>query len=1094
LDNLGHQSYEDLVAYGPIDVVYTWVNGSDPRWLAKKNFWATSMLKSTILDVNISGVNTSHLDDSASDNRYRERDELRYSLRSLEKYAPWIRKVFIVTDNQLPHWLDLNYDRVEIVDHKNLFDNSSHLPVFSSPAIETHIHKIKGLSKHFIYFNDDVFLGAPTRPEDFLSIAGIQKFIFAWDVPRCASGCVESWIGDGYCDSACNNSACSWDDGDCSSSNIHGSSNTISLTCAKGCPDKWLGDSACDARCNTRECGFDAGDCGGIPRISSEFPGVSVGIRKNNGLHDDPVTMNTRLSATGQGKMYQEVVVLARKEGSIDTLESSQLEKIGLLNTSPYSNASFSVDYGVHAMYFNLSGALQHTSIDEQYDRSYDRYEKGPLIYHTMSSMIRTAIYFQNHAILLVLFHMDEDHKIDVLEEWDGPEESIFFVRGASKSVASSESYNFTVSFTLVFGEPKIEENDNDDLAGSLLGNSEYFSHVDGTSSAVNVSKFIPLQEKVTRISVLVDSSNSSHNHRNFRERGAGHVTTSNPVLRAKMAALALSSFIQTTNFEQPCALFGTSDSKLLWDFKAIQTVTWESTNGTMVQKIWRAPLLNFLVADTSIAMLKNYTSFWEWDGEKILTNIGNLTSNDLHKIYEQDGRGALLVFFPADLLCEVNGWVSFKFEVFAPKSKKEAMGRVHLTSATIDFKSGAVLASLGKFCSFQASNVTTQNDTMEPSRKLADTYKDSLILVNRLYSKAFGFANRKVPAHVPHLINRDIVDEMQREWPIEWDITSSNKFRSSYDMQYAFAYYHFVINRPYLVVAGNVSGLSHSAGAYRREDVSHLRGNLSPESRVNHLVLDFIRAEIDSDRNGFLDENEFRSLAAFTNPTSSVSTDEFIVYLKEKCVKPYISESPGGSWRIQISTTTLWQCHNVTEAIKNYIIKKTQTHVVDTSDDYAFEMIGENETQALSQLDSIRHRRSKFICVNDDVKNSSRAHELILRTFFESYLPIPSRFELPPGTSNHVLYPDQLKTHTFVLWDIVSGTVAMQFLLLIQEYTLTMFYDKGPGRRDVDHQEDSYLDDDDFTISYVALSTLTAIAAVSTIIYGWKRIRICPF
>lgn len=36
-----------------------------------------------------------------------------------------------------------------------------------------------------------------------------------WPVPNCAEGCPGSWIKDGYCDKACNNSACDWDGGDC---------------------------------------------------------------------------------------------------------------------------------------------------------------------------------------------------------------------------------------------------------------------------------------------------------------------------------------------------------------------------------------------------------------------------------------------------------------------------------------------------------------------------------------------------------------------------------------------------------------------------------------------------------------------------------------------------------------------------------------------------------------------------------------------------------------------------------------------------------------------------------------------------------------
>lgn len=82
--------------------------------------------------------------DTASSNRYRDNDELRYSLRSLKKFAGWIRKVYIVTNGQVPAWLNINHPKIEIVKHSDIFLNKSHLPVFSSPAIEANIHRIKG--------------------------------------------------------------------------------------------------------------------------------------------------------------------------------------------------------------------------------------------------------------------------------------------------------------------------------------------------------------------------------------------------------------------------------------------------------------------------------------------------------------------------------------------------------------------------------------------------------------------------------------------------------------------------------------------------------------------------------------------------------------------------------------------------------------------------------------------------------------------------------------------------------------------------------------------------------------------------------------
>jgi UDP-N-acetylglucosamine-lysosomal-enzyme len=212
---------------------------------------------------------TSQDGDIISANRFEDNEELKYSLRSLEKYAPWVRQVFIVTNGQIPHWLNLDNPRVTLVTHEEIFTNLSHLPTYSSPAIESHIHRIKGLSKQFIYFNDDVLLGEEVWPEDFYTTRKGQKVYLAWAVPYCSDGCPPNWINDKYCDSACNNSACEWDGDDCKNATRRTTSytgqssytSTTSDNCNTGCLNNWLGDRYCDAACHVHNCGYDAGDC-----------------------------------------------------------------------------------------------------------------------------------------------------------------------------------------------------------------------------------------------------------------------------------------------------------------------------------------------------------------------------------------------------------------------------------------------------------------------------------------------------------------------------------------------------------------------------------------------------------------------------------------------------------------------------------------------------------------------------------------------------------------------------------------------------------------------------------------------------------------
>ncbi|MFF7654319.1 stealth family protein [Streptomyces sp. NPDC007983] len=146
----------------PIDVVYTWVDGSDPRWQRRR--------------AAVTGEGGGYHEQAANAARYANRDELRYSLRSLHLYAPWVRHIYIVTDRQVPPWLALDHPGITVVDHEEIFDDLGVLPTFNSHAIETRLHHIKGLAEHFLYFNDDVFLGSPVTPQDFFLANGVTKF------------------------------------------------------------------------------------------------------------------------------------------------------------------------------------------------------------------------------------------------------------------------------------------------------------------------------------------------------------------------------------------------------------------------------------------------------------------------------------------------------------------------------------------------------------------------------------------------------------------------------------------------------------------------------------------------------------------------------------------------------------------------------------------------------------------------------------------------------------------------------------------------------------------------------------------------------
>jgi hypothetical protein len=144
----------------PVDAVYTWVNGADPAWLERRARYSE----------------TAYHAEAANAARYADHDELRYSLRSLEMFAPWIRTIYLVTDDQTPAWLDVAVPGLEVVSHRDIFRDPTVLPTFNSHAIESQLHHIDGLSEHFLYLNDDIFLGSELAPQDFFLSNGLTKF------------------------------------------------------------------------------------------------------------------------------------------------------------------------------------------------------------------------------------------------------------------------------------------------------------------------------------------------------------------------------------------------------------------------------------------------------------------------------------------------------------------------------------------------------------------------------------------------------------------------------------------------------------------------------------------------------------------------------------------------------------------------------------------------------------------------------------------------------------------------------------------------------------------------------------------------------
>ena len=149
----------------PIDLVYLWIDGSDPEFRKTKAKYLRD-----------AGKDDSQYVDDNKEQIYRDNDELKYSLRSVEKNAPWVNHIYIITGfGQIPEWLNTENPRITIVPQESILPADAS-PVFNSCAIEASLANIPGLAEHFILANDDMFFNEKTAPSYFFNTNGVAKF------------------------------------------------------------------------------------------------------------------------------------------------------------------------------------------------------------------------------------------------------------------------------------------------------------------------------------------------------------------------------------------------------------------------------------------------------------------------------------------------------------------------------------------------------------------------------------------------------------------------------------------------------------------------------------------------------------------------------------------------------------------------------------------------------------------------------------------------------------------------------------------------------------------------------------------------------
>lgn len=132
-----------------IDFVIPWVDGDDPVWIQEKSKYMPKTM-----------------DNRSAKNRYRDWGFLKYLLRGIEKFAPWVHRVYLITCGQVPEWLNTEHPKLRMISHADYIPAEC-LPTFNSNTIELYIHLIPELSEKFVLFNDDTLLTAPVDENEF---------------------------------------------------------------------------------------------------------------------------------------------------------------------------------------------------------------------------------------------------------------------------------------------------------------------------------------------------------------------------------------------------------------------------------------------------------------------------------------------------------------------------------------------------------------------------------------------------------------------------------------------------------------------------------------------------------------------------------------------------------------------------------------------------------------------------------------------------------------------------------------------------------------------------------------------------------------
>ncbi|KAK3558254.1 hypothetical protein QTP86_013948 [Hemibagrus guttatus] len=879
---------------------------TDLQQQAKKNLTMDGKqltISPTFLFWDLSAFSQSKQDEDVSASRFEDNEELRYSLRSVERHAPWVRHIFIVTNGQIPSWLNLDNPRVTVVTHEDIFQNQSHLPTFSSPAIETHIHRIPGLSQKFIYLNDDVLFGKDVWPDDFYSHSKGQKVYLTWPVPNCAEGCPGSWIKDGYCDKACNNSACDWDGGDClrgAGNNRFGGGGPGGAAggagqpwqfagglgglggvtfCNQGCANSWLADKFCDQACNVLSCGFDVGDCG-----TDHF----------SQLHHVVLQRNQTLYTLPQGELrpYFSFSSLANRISEAHVSDNPVVRHTSVANKWKTIHLLLLEGYNSTQIHYNLTFQGDHefamsftVAVDT---RKLPKLNTSEMVQEDKNNKpkptranLEPEFVFSNIPV--------EKQGPRVQKRPPGGLEVVIEVPALNTSLLPAE---------LKFELKKLDEK---------------LQHGDITEKGYNLTK-ATLLKSYQRIR----ASELQGNNGAVKEQKAAVKSDTNPNQKNKNKQEAGDSLIPV---------------------KIDNASLKEQPQARGTEKTPTSSLLGSLV--------------------------GNKAKQQLHHRDQED---------------DIHQHVGRKLQHFPG-----------MEWSFLPWEKSRYFEDLLKEGERLERELQYKTDGTATGRRLQDTFADSLRHVNKLLNGRFGFTSRKVPAHMPHMIDRLIMQELQDTFPEEFDKTSAHRVRHSEDMQFAFSYFYYLM------------------------------------SALLQLNVSQVFDEIDTDHSGVLSDREIRTLATrihelplslqdltgleqmLINCSKTLPNNQTQLHTVNPTQEAYYDPSMP-----PVTKGLVMHCKPIAEKIqKAYKDQNKYKFEIMGEEEIAFKMVRTNVSHVVGQLDDIRKNPRKFICLNDNIDHSHKdasTVKAVLRDFYESMFPLPSQFELPREYRNRFLHMAELQ------------------------------------------------------------------------------------